>query len=259
MTAEYPTAEAPATPEYVFDLFGALRAEHHLALGDLPPLPPYAAVADEPADRLYGPSGFDLFFALLETFDLHLAEDEEGREPDRLDRYTVRQVCEYVAARITRPVIRPWRHVGGDCLPAGAFLTVRAELARRGADSGRITPGTPLAGYLRGYDRGLWATLARLAPGRVPALSEVLPLAGVLVFFLSVVPIGVMLLMTRWGVPGVDLAAGVCGLSFQATGVVLMARWLLWPQHRLGCLVTFRDLAYALAGQEPRRRIQPLP
>jgi hypothetical protein len=28
---------------------------------------------------------------------------------------------------------------------------------------------------------------------------------------------------------------------------------------RLGELVTFRDLAYALAGQEPRRRIQPTP
>jgi hypothetical protein len=53
MTADYPTDTAPATVEYVFNLFRGAAAVDS-------PRPAFADVADEPARRHCGRSAFDL-------------------------------------------------------------------------------------------------------------------------------------------------------------------------------------------------------
>ena len=251
MTADYPTDTAPATAEYVFDLFRDPAADS--------PRPAFADVADEPADRHCWPRGSDLGWALDEILRLYIPDDELSRALDPLNRRTVREVCEFVAARLTRPVIRPWKHVAGDCLPAGAFLTVRSMFVAAGADPDDITPSTPLAPYLWLY-RDLVPDLTRLAPDRVPPLTEGFSLAGVLCVVLAPVPLFLVMLLSKWGIelPVWVLLATIFGaLPFTVSGIVLQLRAERRPP--LGGLETFRDLAYCLAGQEPRRRIQTTP
>src|SRR4029079_13445104 len=106
-TADYPTDTAPATPEYVFDLLHAPAisgVRHELA---------YAVAANEPADRYFGPSAATLIYALSDWFGLDVP-DELFRELGPLENHSVREVCERFAVHITRPVVRPWRHVAGD-------------------------------------------------------------------------------------------------------------------------------------------------
>jgi hypothetical protein len=168
----------------------------------------------------------------------------------------VRDVCEFLARRLTRPVVRPWKHIAGDCLPAGAFLTVRSMFAAAGADPKEITPGTPLAPYLWRY-HDLVAPLTCLAPDRIPPLTERFSLAGFLCVVLAPVPLFLVLLLAEWGIQlpvGVWLATVFGAFPFTVAGIILLMRAERRP--RFGELETFRDLAYCLAGQRPRRVIQ---
>jgi len=252
MTADYPTDTAAATPEYAFDLFRqsiALRSPWPASA----PAVAFEDVADEPAARHWLWLS-DLDWILSDLFGLDIPFDE-------LDSYhgrTVRELCAFVASRITRPVIRPWKHVAGDCLPAGAFLTVRSMLAARGADPAAITPSTPLAPFVYRYRDSLVPGLARLAPGRVPPVTERFPLAGFLCVMLAPVPMLLVFLLEKWGIkaPVETLLTTVFGgFVISMTGLGLMMREQRRP--RFGELQTFRDLAHCLAGQQPRRPIQP--
>jgi hypothetical protein len=254
MTADYPVGKVPATPEYVFELFrDYVRTWTWLAAPA-----PYEAVADDPADRHFGRYLTNLEIALEDAYGIELPESL-AVELGALDRMSVREVCGAIAAALgTRPVIRPWRHVGGECLPAGAFLTVQSMLAASGAKPEKITPRTLLSRYLFWYGQTLVGGLARLAPGRVPAVRERFPLWGFLCVIFAAVPIGVVLLLSECGIRmpvWAFLAAAYGGFPFTVTGLALMVRSLMRP--RMGELVTFRDLAYCLAGQQPRRAIQP--
>jgi hypothetical protein len=254
MTADYPTDTAPATAEYVYHLlFQTIAIQSPWAAVPVP----FETLADERADRLLGPSTIDIEFRLDEVYGIVLSP-EELAQLNPLWRRTVREVCEFLAARITRPAIRPWRHVAGDCLPAGAFLTVRSILAARGANPDQITPSTPLAPFVRRHGESLLPALARLAPDRLPALKEPFPLLGFLLVILAPLPIFFHVWLMKQGinVPDAQFLASVFGgFVCSMTGIALMIRELWHP--RLGNLYTFRDLAYLLAGQQPRRRIQP--
>src|SRR4051812_46256232 len=108
MTADYPTDTAPATAEYVFELLRQFAGR----LSGATPTWIFETLADEPADRHFGPFASEIDWALEEQFGISLP-DAEWAALDPLSRRTVREVCAFVAARITRPVIRPWNHVGG--------------------------------------------------------------------------------------------------------------------------------------------------
>jgi len=257
MTANYPTDTVPATPEYVFELLRDLLAQRSPW-----PVPAnevaFADVADELASQHYGPSLDDLDELLFDELGLDRFDEELTRELGPYWQRTVRDVCTFLAARITRPVVRPWRHIAGDCLPAGAFLTVRAMLANRGANPNRITPSTPLARYIRRYGEWLLPALARLAPGRVPTRTERFPLWGFLSILFAPMPMLLVLLLAEWGIQApawVIVATVFGGAPFTLLGFALMIREILRP--RLGELETFRDLAYCLAGQQPQQPIEP--
>jgi hypothetical protein len=253
MSSDYPVDSVPATPEYVFELF----RDHVRTWTWLEVPAPYDDVADDPADRHFGRYLTNLEIALEDAYGIELPESL-AVELVALDRMSVREVCGAIAAALgTRPVIRPWPHVGGECLPAGAFLTVRSMLAASGARPEKITPGTSLSRYLFRYGQTLVGGLARLAPGRVPAVRERFPLWGFLCLIFAAVPLGFLLLLSECGIKmpvWAFLAAAYGGFPFTLTGLALMVRSLMRP--RMGELATFRDLAYSLAGQEPRRTIQ---
>lgn len=83
---------------------------------------------------------------------------------------TVRGLCVALAQFVEVPVIEPAVVLGRPCLPAGAFFTVRALLARAGADVTDLKPSTPLLPYLWLWPDVFRWELPRMAPGRIPNL-----------------------------------------------------------------------------------------
>jgi hypothetical protein len=244
MNANYSTAEITATPEYVLELFsdalgGWDQPDDFLTFG--------TTVADFAADwndllwhwrelarALNDFTGFDLFL------------DEWAPALSPMEERTMADVCRFVATRMqTRPVIRPWPHVTGDCLPAGAFLTARSLLSQFGADANAITPSTPLREYLNRFGPVWVVDLMRLAPGRLPPISIRDPFGR----------IGCACVAIAFGLLALIPSPLGCVFSLVAFVVWLVSRFLPC-RFALGNLRTFRDLAYALAGQQPRRQIQ---
>jgi hypothetical protein len=184
-----------------------------------------------------------------------------------LRRRTVRDLCEFLAPRISQPIIRPWAYISGDCLPAGAFLTIRSLMVHAGENPAGITPSAALGPHLLRLhsNRSLWKlvkNLTRVAPGRLPQIDVhygALGKAGngavglgCLGFFAGLVFVGI-------GVGGIGLA--LIGLSCVFFPLAFLFGFLsgLRPPRTVEFtgLTTFRDLAYCLAGQQPRPQIQP--
>jgi hypothetical protein len=130
------------------------------------------------------------------------------------------------------------------------FLTVRAALVGAGEDPKHITPSTPLDPYLTHRYDSLWFQLVRLVPGCGPLPADTrrgrLVLRSLtIIMFLS--------LLAACFLPIVAIPV----LLVSAFGLGLANRFLTFWEFPDSDIRTFRDLAYALAGQQPRRRIQP--
>ena len=256
MNVDYPTDEIPATPEYVLELFREATKE--------PDDPNESITFDTTVSEftmLWNDSilfWWELAKPLNEFTRLRLPIQEWKSVLTPKRQRKLRDVCEFVSSRMgTRRAIRPWRHIGGDCLPAGAFLTTRGILARHGADARTITPSTELEPYLKKYGFSWLSDLYRLAPGRIPplAIAQWFPTIGCLLGL--AVGVGLILLGKILGKGGEQFWA----IGFLILFVTALVSWtvhaLSRKKYSLGDLLTFRDLAYALAGQQPRRRIQP--
>jgi len=81
---------------------------------------------------------------------------------------SVRGLCLALAQFVEVPVIEPVTVFGRPCPSAGAFLTVRALLARAGADVSDLRPSTPLLPYVWLWPGVFRWELPRMAPGRIP-------------------------------------------------------------------------------------------
>lgn len=81
---------------------------------------------------------------------------------------TVRGLCLALAQFVEVAVIEPVTVLGRPCPSTGAFLTVRALLARAGADVTDVAPSTPLLPYLWLWPGVFRWELPRMAPGRIP-------------------------------------------------------------------------------------------
>jgi hypothetical protein len=260
MDAHYPTDEIPATPEYVLDVLRDWHAQL-AAVGQAERN--FRVTAETTVDEFA-----DGFVELnWESCDWRTVADalnvvwkldipREVWQPILTPKptRTLDDVARFLAERVRRPVIRPWRHIAGDCLPAGSFLTVRAMLSRAGEHPEAVTPSTPLEPFLTARPEELFARLVRLAPRKLPPmrfhprhrLGPLLTVLGGLLVLVGVLCLGL----------------GVTGVWVMGTGLVLLATGSFFSQTRrveFPGLVTFRDLAYAIAGQQPRRTIQPTP
>src|SRR5262245_6382808 len=134
MKNDYEIAEEPVTPEFVL---GVMRAWHRRACevgegDDSEPLT-FATTVGEWRDAIFDDTSlwWEIAHGLNEEWgiDCPMAEWRAVLKPR--SRRTLADVCGLIARHARRPVIRPWRFIGGDCRPAGAFLTVRALLHRR--------------------------------------------------------------------------------------------------------------------------------
>jgi hypothetical protein len=250
MTADYPVDEVPATPEYVLEV---IRDWHRIAVaaGEADsvtlsfdtPIPDWE---DALCIETWGRDGFGAAMNAQWDIDIPAAEWRAFQPISR----NLGDLCRLIASLATRPVIRPWKHVAGECSPAGAFLTLRAMLAGAGEDPKHLTPSTPLDQYLtRRYD-SLWLQLPRLVPGcgPLPAYTPLGRLIGRGVAMSAFVSLLGVCFLPVIGIPV---------LLVSVIGLVLTNRFLGFWEFPNSDIRTFRDLAYALAGQRPRRRIQP--
>jgi hypothetical protein len=251
MEVHYPTIDQPATPEYVLAVLQDMHRQQ--------------CQWDPEADRDFVLSmettveEWRTACALVEWKRLGRAHNEnwairitdaEWRavlEP--ADEKRLAEVCELIACRATRPVIRPARLFDCNCAPAGAFLTIRSLLHEAGEDAANeIAPSTPLAPYFRRHTNVFLGPVSRLAPGALPPVRIHNPLydaallgsgVGLLTALIGacvspwLVAVGVFLFVLGWA------------LTWYA------ARWRLPASVEFGELRTFRDLAVVVAEGKP--------
>ena len=170
---------------------------------------------------------------------------------------TLRDVCELVATRAEVAQIRPACVLGRECLPAGAFRAVKTRLASTGVDVAKLRPSSSLSDWLRKHYSELVLELAKLAPGRLPAMKVIHPARDRAECVSAIVYLAVLvcILSTYLIGPAALPVTGLVGL------VASFAR--LWTSEkaeqtpdRIDCgeLHDFRDLCYAIVGQTPTRR-----
>ncbi|MGA2496259.1 MAG: hypothetical protein ABSH20_00875 [Tepidisphaeraceae bacterium] len=162
----------------------------------------------------------------------------------------LREVCTLLAQHAKIPRVRAARLLGSECLPAGAFLTIRSYLAAAGADGGEIAPSTPLAEYTRRYSGVFLAELSRLAPGALPTVKISRPLLHGCSCGFALSWIGIT----------IGCCAGLHVLSaFSAIVAIVaflglsIAAWFMRPASvEFAGLRTFRDLSLAVAAGASR-------
>lgn len=261
MTDHCLTEVEPATPEYVFEYFAAVY-RHAVSLREAQPdqLPNLDTTIREYYNSLLAD---DMTWeqhaaALNETFHsaFPLSDLEPITSPPNVR--TLRDVCQFFGSRIDRPVIRPWRGIGPPCLSAGAFLTVRDVLEKMGEDTSALRPSTTLEPTLRRKKWRLVERLVRIAPENIPPywMTHRFERAALVLFLLSI--ISLVAALPTWMFAGGMVARYLAQTSFALfpAAISLFAIGHLLPpiSTGLGDLRTFRDLAYCLAGEEPRRR-----
>jgi hypothetical protein len=158
---------------------------------------------------------------------------------------TLAGVCKLIARYARRPVVRPARFFGGNCGPAGVFLTVRSWLCDDGACAADIAPSTPLAPYVRRYNALFLGPISRLAPGALPLVRIRTPIYDAAVWGLLA---GIVSIVVG-ACSGLDLLKLVGGLVFAGAYAAtwIAARGMLPASVEFGGLQTFRDLAVVLA------------
>jgi hypothetical protein len=256
VSPDYPLDHEPATPEYVLDVLRVTAPDLDWDSSATALACWYNDLA-WPTPRLLGE-------CLNATFRIELPPDVWRRAFPTLRGRTVREVCEFVARHVTRPVVRPWLA----CAPAGAFLTIRAVLAGRGVDPDHLSPSARPDALPHADLESLFWRLTLIAPGRVPPPRRRGSVGYYLVCLLGV---GWLLLGTSLGLILVVLGVTTGSVTATAVGVAMVATGVAsgWAAGRVrrppfvrsewDRFPTFRDLAYALAGQQPRRRVQHSP
>lgn len=248
MDPEFEIATQPATPEFVLKVF---QDWHRQASAMFEADPEFELSFDSTIDEWR--EGYDLaewkeFARAMNAFweiEVPLREWKQCLTPARKRR--VIDVCELIARHARVPTIRPLRILDRDCLPGGAFLTVKAMLKKAGADVEHLGPSTNLSKYATRFLSVFLGGVSQLAPGALPAIEAdlrfpggTLGCAGIALFFVAVPFVGLL-----WPV-AVPLALG--GMFFFLKGCLKAAT----PPKPVtfGNLKTFKDLAKLLAANQ---------
>lgn len=251
MDVIYPTINVPATPEYVLEV---LQDMHRQQCQYDPETDPGAALSfdttvaewRDACDLLGWP---ELGHAYNKEWGIAGSDEDWRAVLVPAGQRRLADVCQLIAARVARPVIRPSRLLGSACAPAGAFLTIRSLLQEAGAPGAEIAPSTPLAPYTRRFAEVFLGPVSRLAPGALPPVRIQTPVYDAAIWGIHVA--AVCLLVGACGgvhlltVIGVVLFASAYALTWYA------ARCLLPASVEFGELRTFRDLAIVVANGSP--------
>jgi hypothetical protein len=247
MDIHYPTDDKPATPEYVL---AVLRGWHRQECQFNPEADPDAVLSFDTtvaewryACQLVG--WRKLGRAHNRLWGIACSDDDWWAvlEPARERRLT--DVCQFIAARVARPEIRPSRLLGSACAPAGAFLTIRSLLHDAGASAREIAPSTPLAPYARRFAEVFLGPMSRLAPGALPLVRIRMPVLDVAIWG-ALAGYLCALVGACCGVPMLSWAAVVLWVASYALAWYA-SHYLLPASVEFGELRTFRDLAIVVA------------
>ncbi|QEH32538.1 hypothetical protein OJF2_10150 [Aquisphaera giovannonii] len=251
MNDDRPPVLVPATPEYVLEV---IRDSHRQQCRFDPEADPTMALTFETTVDAWR-SACDLIGwrrlgrALDDEWRLGLSDTAWKAVLEPARERTLRDVCGLIAARGSRPVIRPLTILGRACRPAGAFLAIRSLLRDAGADVDGLSPSTPLREYTRHHPRVFLGPISRLAPNALPPVEVRTPLH-------EISSCGPFLVGFLLWIAGIFLGPG-----WSLAGVlVMLAGWAVsWltaalPSERVefGDLRTFRDLSHCLAENSHR-------
>lgn len=246
----------PASPEFVLDV---LRANHRHQCSFDPEADPFAELTFDTtvaewrdACDLVGTQR--LAEALNEDWGvaIPLADWKRVLEPPK--SRTLRDVCELVASHGMQTEVLSVGHLGTSSRAAGAFLAIRSLLVRAGADAATIKPSLPIGEVTRRFPSVFLGPISRLAPSKLPTVVIRTPVYHVAMAAFGVGLLGLM------GLGAADwfglahrraelgaLFAVVAGLGYIGTWIV--AHFIGPAEVRFGTIVTFRDLAEAIAGE----------
>ena len=254
MEIEYPANFDPATPEYVL---AVLNSHHRFGC--------QVNFGSEPDEMLT----FDMTVSawrseaellpwsqLAESFNkywgMNCSQDEWRGvlKPER--KRTLRDVCEFVAARAVQPKVRPSAIFGRDCLSAGVFLTLRSQLNEQGINVAELRPSTPLERFARRHPFELLDAATRLTPGVIENVSWNAPASDATfgVFLLGAACLLIRLLTSNLWFTIVGVVAIVVGYLWGWIAV----RWVGPQRVQFDSLKTFGDLSRAIA-----ERLEPAP
>lgn len=245
-----------ASPEFVLDV---IRANHRHQCSVDPEAEPDVALSFDTtvtewrdACNLLGTK--KLAEALNEDWGVAIlpAEWKDALEPSK--SRTLRDVCELIASQATRTDVLSVGHFGTSSKAAGAFLAIRSVLLRAGADAATIRPSLPIADVARRFPSVLLGPISKLAPDRLPTVAIRTPAYDAAVTVSGVGFLGLLGLtvagwlgLTRWRTELGLLFAIALGLGFFWTWIA--GRFVGPAEVRFGTIVTFRDLAEAIAGE----------
>lgn len=170
---------------------------------------------------------------------------------------TLRDVCDLVASQATQANVLSVGHFGASSKAAGAFLAVRSLLLRAGANPKTVRPSLPVADVARRFPAVFLGPISKLAPGRLPTVAIRTPIYHAFVAIFGVGLLGLMGLMvagwfgfSRWRAELAVAFAIVAAVGFVGTWIA--ARLTGPTEVRFGTVVTFRDLAEVIGGDQPK-------
>jgi hypothetical protein len=243
-------ADAAAPPEFVLEV---LRDSHRQQCAYDPEADPSAQLSFDTtvahwrdACDLVGTKGLGL--ALNEIWEIAIPPHawEAALEPPEVR--TLRDVCELIASQAQRTMVLNAGYFGAESRSAGAFLAIRSLLLRAGADPVSIRPSAPIADASRRYPHVFLGPISRLAPGRLPTITVRTPIHSV-AEAMCVVGLIAALAFAR-SFPSVAFASAlVAGVGL--AGTWMAARFIKPAEVRFGSIVTFRDIATAIADDGP--------
>lgn len=260
---EGPVRTVAASPEFVLEV---LRANHRHQCSCHPDAEPDVelsfdtTVAEWRVVRtLVGTAR--LAAALNDDWELRVpaAEWRAVLEPPK--SRTLRDVCALIASHATQVEVLSVGRFGASSRSAGAFLAVRSILISAGANPASITPSRPIADLARRFPAEFLGPISKLAPDRLPTVAikeRAAVLLAVSSFVLLVLAPAAVLVagwlgFRRW-LTELGVVVAVLG-ALGVVGFLLAARRAGPLEVRFGNLVTFRDLAEAIA-DEPRPAVQ---
>ncbi len=179
----------------------------------------------------------------------------------------MRDVCEFLASRVHFPRVKAARLLGRDCVPAGAFLTIRALLDKEGVDVKGISPSTPLADYTRSHFTNFFGAISQHAPRAIPDVNEgkhpyySCSFGAVAIGMLTVAFSGGLGSLFENAMPLIALSCiGLFGFLMTSMGLCALAFGRFFvpvPELKFGELRTFRDLSEYIASRIAREPIEP--
>lgn len=107
-------------------------------------------------------------------------DDEWNRFFEESSERTVGDLCNFIAARGSRPKVGPVTVCGKECVPAGLFLAMRHALEARGEDVSSLMPSTNIAQYVKAFTTPgkVLAVCVLVSPWSSPSLKIVSPLSA---------------------------------------------------------------------------------